>query len=137
MSTHSEDIWDDDPFADSVQRATKQQALKSKHNEVEDDDSLAQELLPADKMSFTVSDAESASWVVRKIWKRERARRASRNGPKRELQEAKREEEFFARRFGPDLEAWVAENINGRKTLRLPRRNSGFSYQAPHSTNRG
>jgi predicted phage gp36 major capsid-like protein len=81
MSTHSEDIWDDDPFADSVTARHETASIEVEANEVEDDDSLAQELLPADKMSFTVSDAESASWVVRKILKRERARRASRNGP--------------------------------------------------------
>ncbi|HEX8236308.1 MAG TPA: host-nuclease inhibitor Gam family protein [Abditibacteriaceae bacterium] len=120
----NEDEWGDDPFADApIDSAPLDSApLDSTpllENE-DDDEALAEQLLPPDKQSFEVTDVTSASWVVRKIVEARARRERIKEWARLEMKAAQREEEFFQRRFGPSLEAWVAENLHGRKTLRLP-----------------
>lgn len=109
-----EDDWDDDPFADPPIDPSQQ------FDEEEDDEVLAEQLLPPEKLSFEVTDAVGASWVVRKIVEARARRERIKEWARLEMKAAQREEEFFQRRFGPSLEAWVAQNLHGRKTLRLP-----------------
>jgi hypothetical protein len=116
--SNGEDEWGDDPFADPPVDSATLDNLSL--NDEEDDESLAEKLLPPDKLSFEVTDATSASWVVRKIVEARARRERIKEWARLEMQAAQREEEFFQRRFGPSLEAWVAENLHGRKTLRLP-----------------
>jgi hypothetical protein len=114
-----EDNWDDDPFADPPHDNTPFEGAPLMDDE-EDDEALAEQLLPPDKLSFEVADAASASWVVRKIVEARARRERIKEWARLEMKAAQREEEFFQRRFGPSLEAWVTENLHGRKTLRLP-----------------
>lgn len=125
-----DDEWGDDPFADPPPAARNAPADEDgadeadedeNENENEDDDeAFAERVLPADKLSFEVKDAASASWVVRKIVEARARQERIREWAATETKAARREEEFFLRRFGPDLEAWAAENLRGKKTLRLP-----------------
>jgi phage host-nuclease inhibitor protein Gam len=109
-----DDEWGDDPFADSPHVAAQQT------EDEEDDETLAEQLLPPDKLSFEVTDAAGASWVVRKIVEARARQERIKEWARLEMNAARREEEFFQRRFRPSLEAWVTENLQGRKTLRLP-----------------
>jgi phage host-nuclease inhibitor protein Gam len=114
------DPWGDDPFAEPLQ-----------NDDGENEEELAERLLPADKLSFEVTDAGSASWVVRKIVEAQARQQRIKDWAQAELRDARREEEFFRQRFGPSLEAWVAENLNGKKTLRLPDGSMGYRRRRP------
>ena len=111
----ADDEWGEDPFAEPPPQEPE-----------EDDEALAEYLLPADKMSFVINDVSSASWVVRKIVEARARQERIKAWAAAEMKAARREEEFFLRRFGPELEAWVAENLHGRKTLRLPDGTLGY-----------
>ena len=109
--------WDDDPFLEA----------KATPEELEvDDETLAAQLLPADKLSFSICDAASASWVVRKIVEARARQERIKEWAAAETKAARREEEFFQNRFGPELEAWMSENLGGKKTLRLPDGTLGY-----------
>ena len=112
----ADDEWDEDPFAEPSPQELEE----------EDDETLAEYLLPADKMSFVINDVSSASWVVRKIVEARARQERIKAWAAAEMKAARREEEFFLRRFGPELEAWVAENLHGRKTLHLPDGTLGY-----------
>ena len=136
--------WGDDPFADplptpaaaqpSLARTVAPREASYSGDDADttrsidemDDDALAEELLPSDKSSFEVNDVHGASWVVRKIVEARARQERIKEWAAAEMREAKREEEFFQRRFGPGLEAWVTENLNGKKTLRLPDGTLGY-----------
>ena len=109
--------WGDDPFLE---------ATESDEAEEVDDETLAEQLLPADKLSFQISDAASASWVVRKIVEARARQERIKQWAQKEMKSARREEEFFQNRFGPELEAWMSENLGGKKTLRLPDGTLGY-----------
>jgi phage host-nuclease inhibitor protein Gam len=113
----AEDEWGEDPFAEPPPPQAEE----------EDDETLAEHLLPADKLAFAINDAASASWVVRKIVEARARQERIKAWAAAELKAARREEEFFLRRFGPELEAWAAENLHGqKKTLRLPDGTLGY-----------
>lgn len=116
-----EDNWGEDPFADPP---------KQNDDDFEDEEELAERLL-ADKAPFEVTDASSASWVVRKIVEAQARQQRIKDWAQAELRDARREEEFFKQRFGPSLEAWVAENLHGKKTLRLPDGSMGYRRRRP------
>jgi phage host-nuclease inhibitor protein Gam len=111
--------WGDDPFADAP-------GARTEDEEEVDDETFAAQLLPQEKLSFEIVDAQDASWVVRKIVEARSRQERIKEWAAREQKAAKREEEFFLRRFGPGLEAWMQENSNGKKTVRLPDGNVGF-----------
>ena len=98
-------------------------------DETADEDELVQELLPPDKQQFVIRDASDASWVVRKIVEARARQQRIKDWAQAELQSAQREEKFFLERFGDELEAWTAENNNGKKTLRLPDGTLGFRHK--------
>jgi len=119
-SNHDADEeWGDDPFSEPQEHSFEYSKSDSATDEL-DDETLAETLLPPDKISFEVTDTESASWVVRKIVEARARQQRIKEWAATEMKAARREEEFFQRRFGPSLEDWLAENLGGRKTLRLP-----------------
>ena len=120
--------WGDDPFADppAAPLASQDDADGYDNDGEEDDDTYAERVLPAAKLSFDVTDAASASWVIRKVVEARARQERIRDWAERESKAARREEQFFLRRFGPALEAWAAENLRGKKTLRLPDGALGF-----------
>ncbi len=66
----SDEAWGDDPFADPPIAPLALQDDADGYeddNAEEDDDTYAERVLPVDKLSFDVTDAASASWVIRKI----------------------------------------------------------------------
>lgn len=83
--------------------------------------------------AFRVKDEDSANWVLRHINEaKARAARAKAFAAK-EQERAKREEDFFVRRFGPELEAWAKQNLPAKKkSISLPAGTVGFRKQAEH-----
>ena len=60
---------------------------------------------------FSVRDAATASWLVRRINEaRAYAKRVS-EWAQRELKRAERDEEFLMRRFGSELQEWASKEI--------------------------
>ncbi len=114
--------WGDDPFADPPPKMNE----SADENDEEDDEAFAAQLLPQEKLGFEIVDAQDASWVVRKIVEARARQERIKEWAAREAKAARREEEFFLRRFGPSLETWMSENANGKKTLRLPDGSLGF-----------
>lgn len=102
--------WGDDPFDDSPPSVDEDEP---------DDEEFAAQLLPQEKLSFEIVDAQDASWVVRKIVEARARQERVREWAAREQKAARREEEFLLRRFGPSLQAWMQENAKGKKTVRL------------------
>ena len=155
MNQTPADNWDDDPFADNYEppqivthretsnRTTNVAATQkfdasalldedgSVASETESDEELALELLPPEKQSFTIRDAGDASWVVRKIVEARARRERIKDWAKMELAAVEREEKFFLQRFGDELESWLQENNEGRKTMRLPDGTLGFRKKRP------
>ena len=95
------------------------------------DEELAAELLPPERQHFTIRDAGDASWVVRKIVEARARRERVKDWAKMELAAVEREEKFFLQRFGDELEAWLQENNEGRRTLPLPDGTLGFRKKRP------
>ena len=81
--------------------------------------------------AFRVQDEDSANWVVRKINEaRGRAERVK-AWAKKEQERAAKEEDFFLRRFGPELEAWTRSQLTGKKkSIPLPGGTVGFRKKA-------
>jgi hypothetical protein len=79
---------------------------------------------------FTVRDAASANWVVRKIVEARAYADRVKIWAELECRRAKREEEFFLRRFGVELEAWarlqIAQQHDRRRSVSLPAGVVGF-----------
>lgn len=83
--------------------------------------------------SFSVHDAASANWVVRKIVEaRQYAARVKAWG-EAELRRAQRQEQFFLMRYGRQLEDWARQRIDqqhdGRRSANLPAGAIGFRTQ--------
>lgn len=80
--------------------------------------------------AFSVTNEESANWVVRKIVEARAYGEHVTQYAQRELRRAEREEEFFLRHYGPQLEAWARTEIEKRggrrKIVRLPAGSIGF-----------
>ena len=83
--------------------------------------------LPAVPDAFRVNSAASANWLVRRVNdSRARAERAKEWAAK-EVARAAREEEFFLRVYGAELEAWVRGNPpHGKKSVNMPAGSAGF-----------
>jgi hypothetical protein len=84
-----------------------------------EDEPIADPDVPA---AFTVRDRASANWIVRKIAESRAYAEQVRAWADLELRRAAREEAFFLRRFGAELEAWARVEIESsrRKSLKLP-----------------
>jgi hypothetical protein len=84
--------------------------------------------------SFVIDHAQKASWAVRKVVEaREYAKRVQ-QWCERELRRAEQEEAWLLRRFGMELKAWAAAELERRggrrKSLELPGGTLGFRRQA-------
>lgn len=79
---------------------------------------------------FTVHDAASANWVVRKIVEARTYAARVKSWAELEQRRAQREEDFLLRRFGVELEAWARRQIacqhDGRRSVSLPAGAIGF-----------
>jgi phage host-nuclease inhibitor protein Gam len=84
---------------------------------------------------FAVRDAASANWVIRKVVDARRYAERVETWAAAELRRAQREEEFFLRRFGCELEAWarqqIAQQHDRRKSVCLPAGTVGFRTEPP------
>jgi hypothetical protein len=78
--------------------------------------------------SFTVDDAASANWVIRKIIEARAYAKHVKAWADGELIRAQREEEFFLCRYGQQLERWARAQIDNshRKSIKLPAGTLGF-----------
>jgi hypothetical protein len=84
---------------------------------------------------FHVDDEPKASWAVRKIVEvRAHAERVKR-WAERELHRSQRDEAWLMRRFGPELEAWLREELRRRggrrRSIALPDGTLGLRQQPP------
>lgn len=79
---------------------------------------------------FTVRDAASANWVIRKIVEARAYADRVKIWAELECRRAKREEEFLLRRFGAGLEEWarrqIAQQHDRRRSVSLPAGVIGF-----------
>ena len=79
---------------------------------------------------FSVHDANSANWLVRKINEARAYARHVEQWAAAELRRAQREEQFLLHRYGHQLEKWAQSQINqrhdGRKSVFLPAGCIGF-----------
>src|SRR4051812_26681090 len=77
--------------------------------------------------TFCVKDEASANWVVRRIVEARNYTSRIKDWAEKETRRVQREEEFFMRRFGPELESWARTQIKGkRKCVALPAGRLGF-----------
>ena len=79
---------------------------------------------------FSVCDEGSANWVARRIVEARAYARRVKEWAEQEQRRASREEEFFLRRFGSELTAWVRQELDVRggkqKSINLPAGRVGF-----------
>ncbi|HSI34764.1 MAG: host-nuclease inhibitor Gam family protein [Phycisphaerae bacterium] len=84
---------------------------------------------------FHVTDDASANWVVRRIVEARAYLARIKDWAERETRRVQREEEFFFRRFGEELEAWARSQLRGRrKCVALPAGRIGFRRAAAKLT---
>lgn len=80
--------------------------------------------------AFSVHDAASANWLVRKIGEARAYARHVEQWAAAELRRAEREESFLLHRYGHQLENWakaqIARRHDGRKSIFLPAGAVGF-----------
>lgn len=83
--------------------------------------------------TFSVSDADSANWVVRKILEARNYAKHVKAWAEAENQRALREEQFFLFHYGLQLERWAKSQIEGsrRKCVELPGGTVGFRTEPP------
>ena len=89
-------------------------------------------LSPEPDQRFEVTDENSANWVVRKIIESGTYVRRVKSWADMEIRRAQREEAFFRQRFGPQLEAWLQQQLAGarRKVCQTSRRHAWFPNRA-------
>lgn len=66
--------------------------------------------------AFAVVDDASANWVVRRILDARAYALKVANWADAEQPRARRDEAFFLKRFGPELEAWLTQELAARKS---------------------
>lgn len=80
--------------------------------------------------NFTVQDAASANWVIRKIVEARAYAARVKAWAELEQRRAQREEDGLLRQFGADLEDWarrqIAQQNDGRRSVSLPAGVVGF-----------
>jgi hypothetical protein len=86
--------------------------------------------------NFSVRDAATANWLVRKIVEARAYGKHVREWAARELRRAQNEEKFFLYRYGQQLEDWARQQVDRedgrRKSLKLPAGTIGFRTYPPH-----
>lgn len=110
--------------------------LEAVNEQAETADSVAAETAAEAELAalvpqrFAVCDADSANWVVRHIAQARAYAEAVQLWAEREKRRAQREEDFFLRRFGVELEAWARRELKklktSRKSIFLPAGSVGF-----------
>lgn len=78
--------------------------------------------------TFTVDDAASANWLVRKIVEARAYAKHVKLWADGEVKRAQNEERFFIQRYGRQLEAWARSEISAarRKCVKLPAGTVGY-----------
>jgi hypothetical protein len=114
--------------SDTRTSATGDDADRRHHD---DDDA---EIVAGVDDAFHVVDEATASWVVRKIVECRSYAARVRDWAERELHRAERDERWFLRRFGPELEGWLREELRRRggraRSVPLPAGTVGLRRQA-------
>jgi len=91
--------------------------------------------LPETPAEFSVGDADTASWLLRKINESRAHVKRVQEWASREIKHAERDEEFLLMRFGRQLETWAAKEIGGlrgrRRSVSLPGGTCGFRRIRP------
>jgi hypothetical protein len=86
--------------------------------------------LPVVPEAFRVTDAETASWVVRKINEARAYRKRVAEWADREMRRSRRDEEFLWFRYGQQLEDWAEPEIarlrGRRRSICLPGGKLGY-----------
>jgi hypothetical protein len=81
---------------------------------------------------FSVHDAKTASWILRKVNESRIHRKRVAAWAEREIRRAERDEEFLLFRFGKQLEEWAAREISmlrgRRRSVALPGGTIGFRH---------
>ena len=99
-------------------------------------EALKDDLPPSVPEAFSVRDAGSANWVVRRIVEARRYAEHVRAWAAVELRRAERDEQFFLQRYGGQLEAWARAEIVARgahrRSVGLPAGTIGFRRERPH-----
>lgn len=79
---------------------------------------------------FRVADEDSANWLVKKIVEARQYAARVKAWADREVRRAEHDEEFFLSRFGPQLQAWAALQVQAlggrRKSINLPAGSLGY-----------
>jgi hypothetical protein len=87
---------------------------------------------------FSVHDAATANWVVRKIVEARAYAARVKAWAELEQRRARREEDFLIRRFGGELEAWarkqIAQQLDARRSVSLPAGCVGFRTEPTRLT---
>lgn len=83
--------------------------------------------------TFSVVDASSANWVVRKIIEARNYAERVKTWAEGEIKRAEQKEQFFLFHYGRQLEEWAKAQIGGgrRKCVKLPGGTVGFRTE-PH-----
>jgi hypothetical protein len=83
--------------------------------------------------TFTVKDADSANWVIRKIAEARAYAERAKRWADAEVRRARRAEEFFVARFGEQLRRWTIAELASRhsssKSISMPAGRIGFRTQ--------
>lgn len=73
---------------------------------------------------FKVDDDRSANWVVRQVVEARAYAERVKHWAEAETRRARRQEHFFLRRFGPELDDWLTHELGARrspqKSINLP-----------------
>jgi hypothetical protein len=77
---------------------------------------------------FSVHDAKSANWVVRKVMETRAYAQHVKEWAEAEMRRADQEERFYLHRYGHQLQAWLKSQLNSgrRKCVKLPAGTLGF-----------
>ena len=85
---------------------------------------------PPVPQGFTIHDASSANWVVRKVVEARAYADRVRAWAAAEIRRAENEERYFLHRFGAQLEGWAREHLQSsgsrRRSIPLPSGTIGF-----------
>lgn len=86
-------------------------------------------------LQFRVHDRKTANWVVRKVVEARQYIRSVEAWAQAEKRRARREEDFFLRRFQAELHAWVIAELADRggklRSLHLPAGRVGIRRRGP------
>lgn len=90
---------------------------------------------PAVPEGFSIHDAPTANWLVKKVQQSRAYRKRVEQWAAREIRRADNEERFFLGHYGQQLEMWVRHQLAGlngrRKSINLPAGCVGYRTEPP------